>query len=490
MNKEGIIKKLLLVILMFLFFNTIVLAAEGSNYFTGPTMASPGQTISVEIEIDSKETIDKYDATVSYESDVLELLSIENKSSWKGNNSVKNSPLELAFTRENSVSGQTVVAVLKFKVKEKITKTETTITLEGRTMLESDGIGNVLEKYTKKIDIKSTDNYLTDLKINGETVLNFSSKNYSYEIPKNGETISATIEATLSDNTATFKKDFGPRQKSLDYGSNEMKIIVVSASGEERTYLINIIREDSRGTSNSLNKIILNSGNIKFALDDAKYKAADYTTDNPKYKIKTYKLETLDVVASASDEKAKVKIDQPDKLAIGMNKVTITVTSEAGTEKVYILNIENVDKAIDTTLKSIEILGVDAKLNFKKDVFDYELVFKTNFKDNLIIKETKNDEDNDDVQIKYAEKEASMKDLKVGSVIKIIVYSNVDNSESVYTITMVKDTRINFFFLVSIIIFIVLLIVFITMLIKNKKIKKEIALKQEELAKTKEVLKK
>ncbi len=487
MSKKGFVKKVLLAVFLFAFLNLNVFAAENNNRLNVVNMTSPGETISVEIEVDSIDVINKYNTTVSYESDVLELLSIENKTSWKGNNSVKNSPLELVFTRDNGISGQTVVAVLRFKVKEVVTKTETTITLEGRTTVEEDSTQNILEKFTKKIDIKSTNNFLSDLKVNGITVDQFLPQKNSYEIIKNGETVTATIEATLSDKTATFKKDFGPRSKSLEYGSNEMKIIVVSASGEERTYVIDIIRKDERGTKNGLKDVFLNS--VKLDLD-GKYKAVDYTEDNPKYKIKTYKLTSLEIEVVPDDEKAKVKIDQPDKLEIGMNKITITVTSEAGVEKVYIITVENLDREIDTTLKSIEILGVDATLNFKKDVFDYEIVFKSSFRENLIIKETKNDENNDDVQINYPLKESTMKDLKVGSVIQIEVYSTVDDTKTVYTITMIKDTRINFFFLVSIIVFFVLLGIFIVMLIKNKKIKKEIEIKKEELAKTKEILKK
>ena len=59
------------------------------------------------------------------------------------------------------------------------------------------------------------------------------------------------------------------------------------------------------------------------------------------------------------------------------------------------------------------------------------------------------------------------------------------NVESYYSITFKKDTRLNFFLLLGIIVFIVLLIIFIYLYIKSKKQKKEIEIKEEELQKTK-----
>ena len=58
--------------------------------------------------------------------------------------------------------------------------------------------------------------------------------------------------------------------------------------------------------------------------------------------------------------------------------------------------------------------------------------------------------------------------IEPGAVVQIRVYAT-DGTESMYTITFVKDTRINFFFLLGLIIFIVLLVIFIKLIIKRNK---------------------
>jgi len=71
-------------------------------------------------------------------------------------------------------------------------------------------------------------------------------------------------------------------------------------------------------------------------------------------------------------------------------------------------------------------------------------------------------------------------------VITVSAKDGTKNAESYYTLTFKKDNRINFFLILSLIIFIVLLVIFIRLVIKSKKTKKEIQeTKEKNLEKTK-----
>ena len=476
MNKlRGFLKTNLMIFLLIgICFPKLVLAIDTST-LEGPDLSSPGETISYDIKVNASTTIDEYSATLTYETSILEFIGIENKNNWRGNNSISSSPVELSFSHENGITGETVIATLKFKVKSDVTKADTLLTLEGRAVTQEDDTINNLGKVSKTLAIKSTDNTLKDLKLNGKTIVNFSPNTYSYSMQVEAITTSATIDATLNSQTASFVDKYGPRSIQLDYGENVIEIKVKAASNDEVTYVINVTRLDNRGTNNDLKSLILNSVKVKLNFDK----------DVLEYKIKTYKLTSIDVEAVAVDSKATVKIESPEEIVIGENIVNIIVTSEDGNEKTYKLILNNVDYDIDTSLKDIEIFGLDEEFDFDPKIFDYEIRYKLKYKDSIVVKPVINTID-EDVKVDEPLLEKTSSSIEAGSVIQIRVYAT-DGTESMYTITFVKDTRINFFFLLALAIFIILLIIFIKLLINNKKENKEKKEKNIEKTKPKEL---
>ncbi len=483
-------KKLLSFLLALVILLPIVVRAEGeTNTLVGPELSSPGAEISYDIIISSPDiAIKGYNATLTYESDVLELKSIENSKNWSNSNKLGNSPLDLSFKHvddSNVETGITArdekVATVKFRVKKDSTKSETTINLSG-SLIGADNSMLPTPENPRVVAIRSTDNTLKDLKLNGKTVVNFSPSTYSYSIQVEQETTTANIEATPNSSQATFVDKYGPRSVGLDYGDNVIEVKVVSAAGEEKTYVIKINRLDNRGTNNNLKEVILNSGKVKI----------NFEKSNLSYKVKTYKLTSIDVKATAEDTKATVKIEKPDNLQIGENPINIIVTSEDGRPKTYTIVLDNLNRDIDTTLKNIEIFGLDSDFTYDKNVYDYEIVYKPQYKNKLVFKyELNNEEDKDSVQIDEPLLEKTKSNLKEGSIVKIRVYAT-NGTESLYTITFVPDKRVNFFFLLFIVIFVVLLIVFIKLMIDNKKRKNlvetdddTIIESEEELVKTK-----
>lgn len=462
------IKNILLSLLVFIL-PMVVFADGDSNTLTGPDLTSPGAEIKYDIKVNSGVTIKKYQADLSYETSVLELTGIENKGAWKGANKLTgNSPLELSFDHDSGVTGESTIATLTFKVKKDATKTESRISIVGKYTQASDETIKNLEEFAKNIKIRSTDNTLKDIKINNQSVVNFSPNTDTYAMQVESNITSAEVKATLSNSTASFVDKFGPRTVPLEYGENKIEIKVKSASGDEKTYVVTVTRNDNRGSNNDLKSLIINAGEVK----------VNFNKDTLEYRIKTYKLTKLDVVAEPYDNKATVEIkikgkekDKEYKPIIGDNEIEIIVTSEDGKPKTYKVVLDNQDKDLDVTLRSIQIIykGEYLTLNpkFKSDVLDYELVYNKNYQDNLSIIPEVNSK-GDDVKYDEALLESTLKDIKIGGKVEIRVFAP-DGTEKFYTITFVKDNRINFFTILFGVILIILLIVFIKLLINRRK---------------------
>ncbi len=470
------IKVILLLMSLFFILPISVSASEHSVKINAPQIVSKGNELSVDIVLSSDVAVDGFKATFTYESSALELLNYELKDNWKQIGTFsKESPVSFDFTQENGIIGNSTVITVKFKVKDDVAKTSTTLSIEGTSKSKEDETINTLEKNSVNIDIKSRDNSLKSLKINGVDINNFSSNTYSYKELVESTVTTANFEAELNDKTAIYKEGFEPKSNaSLDYGENKFEIIVVSASGEEKKYTIVVVRQDTRGTNNDLKELIVNSNPKLFEFKK--------TTLN--YTITTHKLDKIDIIATPEDPKATVKITkEPEKLIIGTNTIKITVLSEKNEEKVYTITVNNSDNEIDTKLKSLDIFGVDEEIDFKPDVYDYEIRYKSKYNDSLVIKAIVNNTDEAEVTLDKTD----FSKLKAGDKITITVSAKdgTKGVESYYTITFKKDTRLNFFLLLGIIIFIVLLVIFIYLFIKNKKQKKEIIIKEEELEKTK-----
>ena len=468
--------KILLLMSLFIFLPISVNAEENSVKINAPEMVSKGNEFSVDVVLTSETQVDGFKATFTYESSALELLNYEIKDNWKLTGTFsKESPVSFDLTHENGIMGNSTVITIKFKVKEDVAKTSTSLTIEGTSKSKEDETVNTLEKNTVNIDIKSRDNSLKSLKINGVDINNFSPNTYSYKELVESTLTTANFEAELNDKTATYKEGFEPKSNaSLDYGENKFEIVVVSASNEEKRYTIVVVRQDNRGTNNDLKELLVNSNPKLFEFKK--------TTLN--YTITTHKLENIDITATPEDPKATVKIiKEPEKMVIGTNTIKISVLSEKNEEKVYTIIVNNTDKEIDTKLKSLEIFGVDQEIDFKPDVLDYEIRYNSKYAETLVLKPVVNNPDEAEVTIDKTD----FSKLKAGDVITITVGAKdgTKGVETYYTITFKKDTRLNFFLLLGIIIFIVLLIIFIYLFIKNKKQKKEIVIKEEELEKTK-----
>lgn len=255
------------------------------------------------------------------------------------------------------------------------------------------------------------------------------------------------VDATLQDSNASFVKNFGPRTVTLKTGTNNVKIKVKSALGNTKEYNIKVTYngKSSSKVSSKLKDLALNSGNLTFDPNITEYRM--YVPRS---------LEKLEVEALPEDENATVDIENPEKLQLGDNKITIKVTATDNTSTTYTLNIirKNTDQvSTNNYLSSLVITGY--KINFSRDVLDYkiDLKNKTHLNINAIAEDS-----NAEVTID------NTKFLTKDSVIHVMVRAE-DGSARIYTISFNKG-GISFWKIILIIlgsIFLLLLIGYIVL---------------------------
>lgn len=484
------IKGLFLLIVGALLLPITVLAAPTTE-LTGVIYARPGDTVAYDIKITSpdEEKAIKYEAELSYDKEILDLKGVTAKS-WNGNNSSNN----LTFTYKDGISGTSTIATVTFKVKDNVPKQTTIITLKNIkiTTLDENNSKNLVavsESASHKVSlaIKSTDNSLKDLKVDGVTVAEFKSDVYEYEMEVSSDTDKIELKATPNNANATFVDGFGSREVDVKYGENEFLIKVKSEAGDIQVYKILVTREDNRNTNNNLKEVLINSGKIKLELSKNK---TDYT-------IKTYKLKKLEVDAVAVDSKATVKVEIPEQIIVGENVVIITVTSENGEEKKYTITFDNTDKAVDTKIKTLYIKGY--KLDFDKNTMVYEVTFNKKFKKGLdmsIVTVSGDKAVTYTIYYNGVKVDDNTKiDLKVGDKYEIKVSpigleEGDDSDTTTYTITIVKDKRVSFYLVLELFITLVLVVLIVIQIFKRKKIlennKKKASPKTEKVEEVKE----
>lgn len=448
--------------------------AKQTVKISGDEALTPNTTIKYDIVIESDDDtlIKGFKSDVIFDTNVLTLDSIELASGWDGETDTGSSPQKVSFNNAVGVTGNFKVATLVFKTKSDIKTKTTEIKLEGALCIYQsvedeettvDASKPFDETTSINVKIRSTDNTLSDLKVNDETIKDFSSTTYEYDIsvPTNVETL--TLTAVPNSKTATLKNGSGNRTVNLDYGSNVFVVTVISESGTERNYTINVTREDGRSTDTTLTSISVDGKEI------SNFKSTTY-----KYNLKKYQL-TLEtsITATTHDALAKYVVNAPKEIIEGDNVYTIVVTSEKGQTATYTIVITNITTQINKKLNILSVKGYD--IDFDRNNNRYEIMYNKNkFKDLHVyyttiassdeVTTTLNPDVNNDSEV--------LSYLKPGDVITITI-TGIDGESVVYTIAIVKDTRVSFYLIFEVIaIVIIIIIIIIVAIIRNSKKKR------------------
>ena len=297
------------------------------------------------------------------------------------------------------------------------------------TNIEASDINHKLlthDNIEKTIQILSDDNTLSSLTIsNAKMKTSFNKNITNYEAETTSDNI--TISATPTNKNAKVSGSLG--KEALNYGSNIFTITVTSELGTTRKYTITVIRKFTQiKTNNKSNNIITNKSNdasLKNITIKGHYIPFESNTYNYKLTIPNNE-DTIDITATANNNNATVKIDKPNKLEIGDNLITITVTSESGTICKYTITINRKDLSHDKSIQKIIIKNY--KLEIKKDIYDYNLTI--NKENKLKITVILNDK-------LSTYKIKGNNNLKDGSIITITVTAE-DKTSKDYTIKISK----------------------------------------------------
>lgn len=467
MIKAGRIKKwgyLLSLFLLFIFAPLRVNAAK-SVALVGESSVSLGITVKYNIVLnaaDETTIMTGFSTMITYDSSVLTLSSVELGTNWSGNTESIPSGKTISFSSEAGVSGQTTVATLVFKVSSTATANAASINLKKSSYDYKDESGTMtkdtLSDVTKSLNVKSSDNTLKALKVNGVMVEGFASDIFEYDVVVESSVATAKILATTNSTKATFAIGNGNRTVDLSYGSNVIYVTVVSESGLEQSYTLNITREDTRSTDTTLASITVDGEAI------TNFKSSMY-----KYTVKKYKTEGVIIVATPSDEKATVTVVPPKTIVVGENTYLIIVTSENGDSATYTVIVNNIDTAISKKLKNLSVKGYD--IDFDKNNGRYEIRYdKQKFKDLHIYFTTvaSSDEVVATLSPDINNDSAALENLRAGDEITITI-TGIDDESYEYTIVIVEDTRISFFLILELFIMAILTITIIVIYRKRSK---------------------
>ena len=211
-------------------------------------------------------------------------------------------------------------------------------------------------------DNRSSNNNLKTLSVDKGSIA-FKSSTTSYSLKVANDVESIKVSATLDDSKASFVNGYGPRTVKLNYGSNSVLVKVKAENEAIKTYTIKVERQDNRSGNNNLKSLSLSAGTIAFSKDVTTYNT---TVD--------YSVTKIDIIAEVEDVKSKYVVNSPS-LFVGNNVITVTVTAENGSTKVYTINVVRKEEAAilsdNNNVSSIDILGHGIK--FEDGVTEYDV---------------------------------------------------------------------------------------------------------------------
>ncbi len=322
---------------------------------------------------------------------------------------------------------------------------------------------------------KSSDNTLSDLKVDGVTVSGFSSSKTSYTLKDNSGG-SINISATANDSKASVS---GTGSKSLKYGKNTFGVTVTAENGSKKTYNIIVNKPDPRSTNNNLKSLTIDKGTI------------DFNKNTTSYLIKVeHNIENITINAQAEDTKASVSGTGTKSLKDYVNEFKITVKAENEATKTYVIKVARKDSegnygklSTDNSVKSITVTNYDIKFN--NDTKKYNVLVDENTNE-VEIKVTPND-GKSTVSIN------NNQNLKAGlNVVNVIVTAeNGDKNEYLFNVYKIgeeekkddviptptpiddntneeKNSKLNIWMIISGIEFILIIILLILLLLKKR----------------------
>ncbi len=271
--------------------------------------------------------------------------------------------IELATKNSYLLANNLHIATFKIKASGNASGTSK-ISLTNINISDKNYSSKTLSCNPINITFTSSVNTLNSLSIK-EQQINFNKDTTTYSFTTNLDAI--TISATPTDSNA---KVSGTGRINLNYGSNQIKVVVTAEDGSKKEYTLNVTRNDNRSSNNNLKNLSVSDGKISFVESKTTYSVE---VDS--------KVESITINADLSDSKASfVQGYGPRKVNLnyGANKVLIKTKSENGQEKTYTININRKDdRSNNNFLKEIELSSGKIKLNKDKTEYKVSVPYET-----------------------------------------------------------------------------------------------------------------
>lgn len=417
--KKSIINKFSLLFISFFLFPIISHAAYASLSASGGTV-TVGKQITVTLHLNSVDDGNNLQAVggyINFDSNYLDLNSCTGSLNY---NSANRKFAYFDQTGNGMASGNvgsctfTTKAVGNTSVSFKITSAATVIA----EISASSPSANVSIK-----EPPSNNNNLASLSVSPGGI-NFNGGT-SYSTSVGASTTSVTVSAAAQDAKARIS---GTGPHNLNYGANNINVVVTAEDGSKKTYSINVNRKDDRSSNNNLASLSISNGKL----------SPGFSKGNTKYSMEVpFATSKLNLNAKAEDAKANVSISNPELVAEETTTVSIKVTAENGSSKTYTISVKrgkdpNKPLSNNNYLDALTVSTGMLSPAFNKEKLNYAvyLPFEINHIDVGVHQE----------DTKYATiKSEGSSDLSIGNNLFKYTVTAEDGSTRVYTLTVVRN---------------------------------------------------
>jgi len=435
-------KKFMIFVTLFIFLFGINNVNAMTLKPSGASSGKRGDEITLYITLNrssSEKTVSAVDGVLSYDSNILELVSSSNlMTGWTQFAGISNGSSfgygNLTFDKLITSTSQNI-AKMVFRINSGANYGNTTISVSNPSATDEVGDSIAVSGGSHNVKVLSDVNTLSNLTISNGTI-NFNENTTEYNLTIDSD--STNISATKKDSSSSVSGDTG--NKTLNYGMNTFKITVTSESGKSKVYTINITRPDNRSKTNTLSSLKLSNGKIDFNKNTTSY---NVTVEN--------NISSIKVEASLTDNKSSFVSGYEPRtvnLNVGNNSIEIKVKAENEEVKTYTINVtrKDVDKPVENNptnndpvkeepKKSNNTNLSELKLSEGTLIFDKE---KTEYKVTVSY-----DVEKIEVTTKTEDEKAKFEiigneELKVGENTITIKVVAEDNSEKEYKITIIR----------------------------------------------------
>nr|WP_275942638.1 cadherin-like beta sandwich domain-containing protein [Paenibacillus alba] len=225
------------------------------------------------------------------------------------------------------------------------------------TVTAADGTTKKVYSVTVVRADKSTNANLTDLKVDGVSVAGFSSSRLTYTVNVPNANTSVVVMGTKEDSTASNPVVIGG--SNLAVGDNTVTVTVTAEDGTtKKVYTVTVVR--AANSDASLSALQVDGTSV----DNFDPNSLAYTVNVPNV------TKSVVVVGTKKETTASDPVVVGgSSLAVGDNTVTVTVTAEDGTKKVYTVTVVRA-ASNDASLSELKVDGTSVD-NFDPLILAY-----------------------------------------------------------------------------------------------------------------------